>query len=182
MQPIMVDLFLPEYKAAAAEGAVLELKLRLLADKVPALQSFAHAQSLAEIETQIAHHFGAALTEEERKTLCLCRVLRNKILHGKFRAAREKLTELGIETQHGGVKKVDLAGLSTSQMTEKITHAIAGTPGSYEHVADTEAKALGSVYGWLLEVHRAGDFRQAVDAFKKAAVIVDRLAVTSSTS
>jgi hypothetical protein len=182
MQPIMLDHLLPEYKAAAAEGTVLELKLRLLADRVPTLQPFAHAQSLAEIETQIAQHFGAALTEEENNTLALCRVLRNKILHGDFRAAREKLAELGIETQHGGVKKVDLAGLATPRMTEKITHAIAGAPGSYEQVADTEAKAPGSVYGWLLEGHTAGDFRQAVDAFKRTAVIVDRLAVASSTS
>jgi hypothetical protein len=182
MQPIMLDLFLPEYKAAAAEGAVLELKLRLLADKVPALQSFAHAQRLEDIETQIAQHFGAALTDEKKKTLGLCRTLRNKILHGNFHAAREKLTELGIETQRGGVKTVDLVGLSNNQMTEKITHAIAGAPGSYEPVADTEAKAPGSVYGWLLEAHTAGDFRQAVGAFQQAAVIVDRLAVVPGTN
>jgi hypothetical protein len=178
----MLDLFLPEYKAAAAEGAVLELKLRLLADKIPALQSFAHAQRLEDIETQIAQHFGTALTEEEKKTLALCRTLRNKILHGNFRAAREKLTELGIETPRDGVKKVDLAGLSKNQMTEKITNAIAGAEGSYEPVADTEAKAPGSVYGWLLEAHTAGDFRQAVDAFQQAAAIVARLARASSTS
>jgi hypothetical protein len=179
---IMLDLFLPEYKAAAAEGAVLELKLRLLVDKVPELQSFAHAQRLEDIETQIAQHFGAALTDEEKKTLALCRALRNKILHSNFRAARETLAELGKETPSGDVKKVDLGGLCTSQMTEKIAHAIAGAPGSFEHVADTEGKAPGSVYGWLLEAHTAGDFCQAVGAFQQAALIVDRLAVASSKS
>jgi hypothetical protein len=181
MQPIMLDRFLPDYKAAAAEGAVLELKLRLLADKVPALQSFAHAQRLEEIETKIAQHFGAALTEAEKKTLAQCRVLRNKILHGNFRAAREKLTELGKVTPGGGVKKVDLGGLSAPQMRTKVTQAIAGEPGSYQSVADTEAKAPGSVYGWLLEVHTAGDLRQAVDAFQQAAMIADRLVVAAST-
>jgi hypothetical protein len=181
MQPIMLDRFLLDYKAAAAEGAVLELKLRLLADKVPALQSFAHAQKLEDIETQITRHFGAALKEAEQKTLALCRVLRNKILHGDFRAAREKLTELGKETSSGGVKKVDLGGISAPEMRTKITQAVAGVPGSYESVADTEAKGPGSVYGWLLEVHTAGDLRQAVDAFQQVAQIVDRLAVAAST-
>ena len=165
MQPIMLDPFLPEYKAAVAEGAVLELKLRLLADKVPALQSFAHAQSLAEIETQIAQHFGAALTEEEKKTLCLCRELRTRYTRQLPRCSREA-DQAGIETQHGQCEESRSRRTLHPSNDEKITHAIAGAPGSYEHVADTKAKAPGSVYGWLLEVHKAGDFHQAVEAFK----------------
>jgi hypothetical protein len=42
-------------------------------------------------------------------------------------------------------------------------------------VADLPA-GPGSVYGWLIEVGQAGDFIQAVDAFKRSAAIVDRLA------
>ena len=177
-----LDVFLPAYKAAAAEGVIMELKLRLLADKVPALQSFVHATTLGEIETKIKNHFDAVLMGEEKNILTSCRELRNKILHGDFGAARKALTELGNETPRGGVKKVDLAGLSRGEMTEKIGNASAGVPGSYVQVADTEATAPGSVYGWLVEMHTAGDFRQAVDAFKQAAVIVDRLAVVSSTT
>ena len=37
-------------------------------------------------------------------------------------------------------------------------------------------KHWGSVYGWFLEAGRAGDFEKAIEAFTKAAAIVDRLA------
>jgi len=40
------EIFFVQYKAAAAEGAAVELKLRFLADKIPALQRYAHAQNL----------------------------------------------------------------------------------------------------------------------------------------
>jgi hypothetical protein len=39
-------LFLEPFKEDAAEGAVVELKLRLLAGKVPALQKYAHQDRL----------------------------------------------------------------------------------------------------------------------------------------
>ena len=38
VQSMALMMFLEPFKAAAAEGAVVELKLRLLAGKVPALQ------------------------------------------------------------------------------------------------------------------------------------------------
>jgi hypothetical protein len=47
-------------------------------------------------------HFGASLAAAEKEILSLCRQLRNKVLHSDFRAAREKLKELGIETEKGG--------------------------------------------------------------------------------
>ena len=82
-------LFLEPFKAAAAEGAVVELKLRLLAGKVPALQKYAHQKKLEDIEDDLAKHFGDALSADEKETLRLCRQLRNKVLHSDFRAARE---------------------------------------------------------------------------------------------
>ena len=80
---------------AAADGAVIELKLRLLADKTPGLQEYAHVQKLEDIEAEVARHFGSSLSEADKKTLSLCRQLRNKVLHCNFRAARDKLEELG---------------------------------------------------------------------------------------
>lgn len=37
-QSISEAMFIPAFKGAAAEGAVVELKMRLLAGKIPALQ------------------------------------------------------------------------------------------------------------------------------------------------
>ena len=87
--PILA-LYLASFKEAAGEGAVLELTLRLLAGKVPALRKYAHQQYLGNIEDDLATHFGDALSVAEKEMLRLCRQLRNKVLHSDFRAARDK--------------------------------------------------------------------------------------------
>jgi hypothetical protein len=46
MQSIAMIMFLDAFKVAAAEGAAVELKLRLLAGKIPALQGFAYQKKL----------------------------------------------------------------------------------------------------------------------------------------
>ncbi|MGA8654705.1 MAG: hypothetical protein WB586_01025 [Chthoniobacterales bacterium] len=166
-------LFLEPFKAAAAEGAVVELKLRLLAGKVPALQKYAHQKKLEDIEDDLAKHFGDALSADEKETLRLCRQLRNKVLHSDFRAARGKLNELGVETVSGGVKKIYLPVVTIEEASKKILGAKAGTEGTF--VSDTSSADAG-VYGWFLEAANAGDFQKASDAFKRAAAIVDGLA------
>jgi hypothetical protein len=131
-----VDAFEQQYKAAAAEGAIVELKLRLLADKVPELQRFAHDKKLGAVETLIEKHFTDALTAEEKATLTLCRQLRNKILHCDFRAARQKLEEMGIATARGGVKKIDIVGLSATGIIAKIASVKADVPGTFQNVSE----------------------------------------------
>jgi len=84
-------IFEQQYKAAAGEGALYELRMRLLADKVPALQQSAYGEKLEDVEGLILVHFGNALTDEEKTLLKRCRQLRNKILHCDFGAARKKL-------------------------------------------------------------------------------------------
>ena len=76
-QSISEAMFLPAFKAAAAEGAAVELKMRLLAGKIPALQKHVHRIVLEDIEAGLIEHFGAALSGEDKETLRLCRQLRN---------------------------------------------------------------------------------------------------------
>jgi hypothetical protein len=171
---ILMMMFLEPFKAAAAEGAVVELKLRLLAGKIPALQKYAHQKRLEDIEVELAEHFDSSLSAEEKETLRLCRQLRNKVLHSDFYAAREKLNELGIETSSGNVRKIDLPVVSIAEVSRKLSAAEAGTEGTL--VADTSSTDSGSVLGWFLEAGNAGDFQRAVSAFKSASAIVDRLA------
>ena len=173
------EIFFDQYKAAAAEGAAVELKLRLLADKIPALQQYAHAQNLEDIETALASHFGDFVSDEEKKTLALCRQLRNKIFHCNFSVARSKLAELGVDQQSGGVRKVCITGLSQPQMIEKITNAVAGIDGTFDFVADSPTTNPGTVFGWLLEMGTSGDFIQAADAFGRAVAIVDNLSTVN---
>jgi len=84
----MMTLFLESFKAAAAEGAAVELKLCLLAGTIPTLQGYAHQQKLEGIEDDLAKHFGDSLSETDVETLRLCRRLRNKVLHSDFRTKK----------------------------------------------------------------------------------------------
>jgi hypothetical protein len=119
-------------------------------------------------------YFDGSLSAEEKETLRLCRQLRNKVLHTDFRAARDKLNELGIETPSGEVKKIDVPVVSITEISKKIRDAKAGTEGTF--VADTSSTDAGGVFGWFLDAGNAGDFQKASNAFKNAAEIVDRLA------
>lgn len=49
MESPILALYLEPFKAAAAEGAAVELKLRLLAGTVPALAKYAHEKHLKDI-------------------------------------------------------------------------------------------------------------------------------------
>lgn len=172
-------IYFPAFKAAAAEGAVVELKMRLLAGKIPALQRHAHSKYLLEIEADLIDKFGAVLSCQDKETLCLCRQLRNKILHSDFRAARDKLSELGIASSPGGVVKIDLPVVTVAAVARKIEAVKADMEGV--RVADTLSTEAGSVLGWFLEAGQSGDFVKACDAFKSAAAIVDRLASIEGT-
>jgi hypothetical protein len=105
-------MFLAPFKVAAAEGAVVELKLRLLAGAIPTLQKYADAKDLQDVEAKVAEYFDAYLSNEEKDALRLCRQLRNKVLHIDFRAARDRLNKLEIATPSAGVKKLDVSGLA----------------------------------------------------------------------
>jgi hypothetical protein len=168
--------FLDEFKNAAAEGAVLELKLRVLANKVSELRAFAHEKNLQDVETPICKHFDHALTEKEKATLARCRGLRNKILHCDFRVARERLVELGGKVEPGNVKKVDVRGLKGARMREKLERAIKNVEGTFEAVAGPKTGPDDDIYGWLLELGRGGDFTEAARVFTETAAIIDHLA------
>jgi len=46
-------VFERQYKEAAAEGAIVELRLRMLADKIPELRPFAHMQNLGDVDHRL---------------------------------------------------------------------------------------------------------------------------------
>jgi hypothetical protein len=172
------EIFERQYKAAAAEGALYELYMRLLADKVPELQLSAYGERLEDVEGLILVHFSSALKEDEKNHLRLCRQLRNKILHCDFHAARKKLEQLGANPQRGNVRRTNISGLSTREMREQIARVMVNAPGSSEYVADLGSRA-GTVFGWLLETGGAGDFAKAAQSFARGAEIFDRLARNS---
>jgi len=165
------DAFLKEpFQRAAAEGAWLELNLRLLADKTDG--SDACAYKLEQIEAQIAVVFAGHLTEADVGTLRLSRQLRNKLLHGDFRQARERLHGLGVALRPGGVRRMQIAP------GESVLQTIESGLANYEAlptVSDMTSTQAAGIFGWLLELSQSGALKEAERVFLRANEIVDRL-------
>jgi len=168
-----VEIFRLQFKAAAGEAAGLELSMRMLADKVPELRAFAH-KKFEHIEDEIIKHFGDLLSDEDKKTLSDSRVLRNKILHCDFEAARNKLDELGLSPKRGLVRK---AAISTSMSAEEIQQRVRAVDEgrSGELVSDTPGRAPANLFAWMLELAAGNGFVLARNAFEKAGTIIERL-------
>ena len=172
------DVFVDQYRVAAGEGAVLELKMRLLANKVPALRPYLD-EKLEDVEEQIIALFTKELQGNEAEQLRLCRQLRNKVLHCDFARARSKLHELGAPQIRGGVREIQITDPSPKGLVKHLTDAVADTPGSFRHVADLTSRSEVNVFGWLLELGAAGDFLRAAEIFRIAHTIVDRLVIAA---
>jgi hypothetical protein len=86
--------YIEDYKTAAAGGAAVEVMMRLLADKIPSLQRYAHEEKLSNVEDAVTQHFRTSLSDAERDTLRLSRELRNKIIHCDFHVVRDRLEKL----------------------------------------------------------------------------------------
>lgn len=155
------DVFVDQYRVAAGEGAVLELKMRLLANKVPALRPYLDEKP----EEQIIALFTKELQGNEAEQLRLCRQLRNKVLHCDFARARSKLHELGAPQIRGGVREIQITDPSPKGLVKHLTDALADKPGSFRHVADLTSRSEENVFGWLLELGAAGDFLRAAEIF-----------------
>lgn len=172
----IVDKLLDQYEQAAGRAALIELKLRILAEKIPELEPFAHDKKLENVEAKVSEWFGERLTKEDAERLATGRRLRNKLLHGDFRAARDKLQEAGAPRTSGGVRRIVFgASASASDMLEKISAVAANEPGSSSLVSDDRTTADSGIFGWLLELGTAGDLQLAKQVFAALGNLVDRL-------
>jgi hypothetical protein len=172
------DVFINEYKIAAGEGAVLELKMRLLANKVPDLRPYV-GERLEDVEDQIVRLFGDRLLATEPEQLRSCRQLRNKVLHCDFPRARTTLHELGAPRVRGGVREIHITDPTGAGLVKHLADAVSNKPGASRAVADLTSRTDSNIFGWLLELGAAGDFRRAAEVFRATCGIVDRLAVVA---
>lgn len=172
----MPERLIQQFKAAAAEGAGLELHVRLLCGKVPAIAATSTAYKFEDVENAVLAHFGDAITADEREIFALTRQLRNKLLHADFRAARGKLSQLGGSNGGAGVRMVKLEpGRELEQLKEFVSSA--GSTGVA--VGSTGSTAEGTVFGWLMEFGLSGEFVRAAEAFRKALAVIERLLLTT---
>lgn len=169
-----VEIVRSQFKAAAGEAAGVELSMRMLADKVPELRTFTHSRRFEDIEDEIVKHFGTLLSDEDKKTLSASRVLRNKILHCDFEAARNKLDELGLSPIRGVVRRATISPSISAEEIQQTIRAVAEGHGG-ELVSNTPGRGPAYLFGWMMELAAGGGFVLAVNAFAKAGTIIERL-------
>ena len=164
--PILA-FYLDSFKAAAGEGAVLGLKLRLLAGKVPTLRKYAHQQNLGNIEDELATHFGDALSVAEKDMLRLCRQLRNKVLHSGFYAARGKLGGTRHRYAIGRREDDPVAGSDGGGICEEDRRGESRERKAQRMSPTRCPRMRGSVYGWFSKRAPPAVSDKACDAFKR---------------
>lgn len=148
------------YARLAALAAVYELRVRLLADMREATRHATHAGRAEDVELALIKEYAPPAEEAER--LRITRQLRNKVLHGAFREAKQKLADLGIVVPQGGVRVMKL---DNSELPDDISSA----------APITEPGGSDSIVGWLFECQASGFFVLAERAFNESLAILDRL-------
>lgn len=123
MPPDIAERLIEDFKAAAAEGAGLELRVRLLCGTIPAIAQHATAYKFEDVEEAVLSHFEPILTADERETFALTRQLRNKLFHADFHAARAKLTQIDGTIGAAGVRVVRLdEGRELDVVDQEVVH------------------------------------------------------------
>lgn len=165
-----------QFKIAAGEGALCELKLRLLAGKVPALEEMAVSEKLEDIEKAVGDAFKDHLDAADVELLKRCRQLRNKLLHCDFFELRKRLSAMGHAPKSSGLRSVKLdQDEDADSLIKKIEGAARGTLGV--RVGDTTSTDEGTIYGWFIELAESGNLVDAVGVFRRTGELIDRLAL-----
>lgn len=165
-----IEKLFAAFRSTVAIGADMELRLRMLADKTPAIERFSTAKDMGTVEKAIIDHFGHQVTGSERTILRVARQLRNKLMHGDFTSAVAKLEELGYEKQPPAIKVL--------KVPEKLTVAglLDALAGAQPFAVD-DAPNSGHLVAWHLQLCADGSLVKAAEVFRKGVAIIDRLAM-----
>src|SRR3954467_8393003 len=92
------ERFYEAYAATVGQGALVELRFRLLAcaHSDPGLRRYAFEDDLAPIETEMVRVFKDALTESDVRLLSRCRILRGQVVHCDFRGLAASVAPEGL--------------------------------------------------------------------------------------
>ncbi len=164
------DPFLSAFREAAGLAATYEIAVRLLADKTPAIQGTSLAYKFHETETAVRAHFKQHLIATDEELLDGIRPLRNKLLHGELRVARERMAEMG---HPAGPQRIRKAAIPTGEAltVESLLKAVA----TATEFSDSEPQE-GGLMGWMVQMNADGSLRKAAELFNQALAVVDRLA------
>jgi hypothetical protein len=162
------------YAATAANGSLVELFIRLLADisDDPQLQKYAYAGTLEDAELEIVRVYASSLSDGDADLLRQCRQLRNAVLHCNFPAVRKKLEA----DEPSPVVKTD-----ATEMVAALVAAAEGDASKYEALIAAAPKVTdlsfkkGRLIGWLIHFIGSGEFAAAHEVFTKTIRLIERL-------
>jgi hypothetical protein len=143
------DVLINQMAQLGALATRQEIELRLLADKTNELEHLAHAQPLQKLEDAFFESFAKHLEPSEVESIKAGRVIRNKILHGDFKAASLKAASLE-------------AGLMTTTKTYKVDLG----SGETKKVEDLSIEE-GKIVGWLIASSQNGFVPAAQKIFNR---------------
>jgi hypothetical protein len=111
------------------------------------------------------------LSPDECKLIESTRKIRNKILHCEFDSAIELIEVLAGPLPGPSVTMIKLPDNTSG---EEILNAVFAGVAAPQKVSDATLKEAG-LFGWLLDVTQRGGFKVAVEQFRKALLIIDRV-------
>jgi hypothetical protein len=104
-------------------------------------------------EDAVLEHFAAHITDDDRARFPALRQLRNKLLHGEFTVARERLEHLGFAKQGPAISVLKLPELLT---VDSLLSAVqTATPFAVDTAPDE-----GNLLGWHIQSARDGSYTQ----------------------
>ena len=163
-----------QFKAASAEAALFELRLRMTAGTIAAAQHLPIDVNLVQVRDAVLLHFQSELSEEDIELIERATTLRNKLLHCEFSAARQKLNAITPKLREGKVIELPVAGLGHTELAEAIKAMAFGTDIGAQLVSQTKVRTLKDIFGWLLEFQSAAEFKEAESVFVAAINVIER--------
>jgi hypothetical protein len=140
-------------------AAILELRVRLLADKHLETRPQALARNLEDTEEAVIAHFAGSLSAEDKALVRAARRVRNKLLHCEFWTAEERLLSLNMS-----VARSDIIAFSFDTGEERSLDQLTADPSD------------ARVFPWVLNgMAPGGLFETAEQTFTEAINIIIRL-------
>lgn len=179
--PIVEQAFL-EFSEVGRIAVVVELKIRLLASKIPKAEESALAHRISDTEATLLPYLveQKLITEDEKNHIETSRKIRNKIFHCEFESAVDLIEKLrGKPLQSGAITGAKIDELEGENILEKIlkfAEAVQtgkSAKGTFK-VDQTTTKEAG-IFGWLVDAMTKGMLQEGQAVAKESLNVLDRV-------
>ena len=178
----LVEAAFNEFGEVGRLAVLVELKIRLLTNKITHLQDYAFSHSLSGTEAALLPYLleNKLISEEEKSHLELSRKIRNKIFHCEFEEAVKFIEELrGEKMQSGSVIGAKIDELEGDNILEKII-GLAGAIQSGKAAKgafkiESKTTKFAGIFGWLIEAQTKELLVESQKIASQALSIIERV-------